>query len=90
MEKSVSEKVNSFACPCCGFLTLSEKPPGTFEICPVCFWEDDKVQFNEPEYIGGANKVSLNQARKNFLKFGACEERFITKVRKPRLEEIPE
>lgn len=26
-------------CPCCGFLTLDER--GTFEICPVCFWEDD-------------------------------------------------
>ena len=34
-----------YACPCCGFLTLDEAPPGTFAICPVCFWEDDDVQF---------------------------------------------
>ncbi len=36
-----------YACPCCGYLTLTEKPPGTFAICPVCFWEDDEVQFKD-------------------------------------------
>jgi len=77
-----------FKCPCCGFLTLSEQPPGTFEICPVCHWEDDNVQFNDPEYVGGANKISLSQARKNFLKFGACDEKFVKKVRKPLPEEL--
>ena len=25
-----------YACPCCGYLTLPEEPPGTFDICPVC------------------------------------------------------
>jgi Cysteine-rich CPCC len=28
-----------YACPCCGFLTLDER--GGYDICPVCFWEDD-------------------------------------------------
>lgn len=27
------------ACACCGCLTLDER--GAFEICPVCWWEDD-------------------------------------------------
>jgi hypothetical protein len=28
-----------YPCPCCGFVTLSER--SVYEICPVCFWEDD-------------------------------------------------
>ncbi|HEY5317723.1 MAG TPA: CPCC family cysteine-rich protein, partial [Solirubrobacteraceae bacterium] len=29
-----------FTCPCCGFLTLPDPERGSYEICPVCFWED--------------------------------------------------
>ena len=28
-----------FACPCCLYQTIKER--GQYEICPVCFWEDD-------------------------------------------------
>jgi len=28
-----------YSCPCCGYLTLPER--GAYDICPVCFWEDD-------------------------------------------------
>lgn len=52
-----------FPCPCCGESTLDEEPPGTFNICPVCDWEDDNVQFANPDYEGGANSRSLNQQR---------------------------
>mgnify|MGYP002474281909 CR=1 FL=1 len=57
-----------YACPCCGELTLYEKPPGTYEICSMCGWEDDEIQFNDPFYEGGANRLSLYQAREVFLK----------------------
>lgn len=77
-----------FPCPCCGYLTLGEEPPGTFEICPVCFWEDDDVQFEDPSYAGGANSVSLNQARENFKLFGAVSKEFVNQVRKPLPQEI--
>lgn len=50
-------------CPCCGERTLSDVPPGTFEICTNCYWEDDPVQFDNPDYVGGANYRSLNQSR---------------------------
>ena len=79
----------SYPCPCCGNLTLDEESPGSFDICPVCYWEDDLVQFNDPTYSGGANKVSLEVARKNYLEFGACEREFISLVRKPKLDEEP-
>jgi hypothetical protein len=80
-------KQNMYPCPCCKYLTLSEKPPGTFEICEVCGWEDDNVQFEDPNYAGGANSVSLNQARKNYALFGACDESAKSFTRSPKPEE---
>ena len=79
--------VPRWPCPCCGFVTLEEAPPGSYFICPVCFWEDDPVQFDDPDYRGGANVVSLNEARINFKAFGAVEERFQASVRSPRADE---
>ncbi|WP_458136152.1 CPCC family cysteine-rich protein [Komagataeibacter sp. NFXK3] len=48
-------------CPCCKSLEISAYEG--YEICPVCHWEDDPVQSADPDYSGGANKLSLNQAR---------------------------
>ncbi len=73
-------------CPCCGHFTFNE-PPGSYDICPVCFWEDDVVQLRWPKYGGGANKPSLIDSQQNFLRFGATEERFIKNVRAPSPDE---
>jgi len=78
-----------FACPCCGFLTLDEEPPGTFLICKVCFWEDDMTQFRNPDSTGGANAVSLNAARQSYREHGVSELRFAAHVRPPRPDELP-
>jgi hypothetical protein len=80
---------DGYPCPCCGFLTLGEEPPGTFEICPVCRWEDDYAQYHNPDLTGGANMVSLNQARKSFVEFGAKSKDALRLVRQPLTEEIP-
>lgn len=61
-----------FPCPCCGNLTLDEEPPGTYDICKACGWEDDNVQFHDPEYRGGANTQSLREARVNYAKHGSA------------------
>ena len=74
-----------FRCPCCGHYTLTEA--GAYEICPVCFWEDDPVQEEDPDYEGGANELSLNECRENYRLYGACEQRFAGRVRKPLPEE---
>lgn len=76
-----------YPCPCCGYLTFGEEPGGTYVICHVCFWEDDFVQFRDPDYRGGANKVSLKEARENFKVFGAVEPDKVQFVRPPKPEE---
>lgn len=77
-----------YACPCCGFLTMPELR-GSYTICEVCRWEDDEVQFDEPDLRGGANKVSLNEARENFRRYGVSDPRKSGSQRAPLPEEIP-
>lgn len=79
----------NYPCPCCHNLTLSEQPPGTYQICPVCFWEDDPVQYYDKEFEGGANRIALIIGMENYRTFGACSEEFRSKVRMPTLDEIP-
>lgn len=49
---------------------------------------EDPIQLEDPTDDGGANHVSLIQAKKNFLEFGACEYEMIIHVRKPNIEEL--
>lgn len=72
-----------YTCPCCGYKTLDEEPPGTYDICAICFWEDDPIQFEDPDYEGGANGLSLKTAQKNVLNFGASDQVSLSCVRKP-------
>jgi hypothetical protein len=78
-----------YPCPCCGFLTFFGETRGTFDICQVCGWEDDEVQFKSPDREGGANGVSLNEARANYIKFGAAKKKSLQDVRPPLPHEIP-
>lgn len=76
-------------CPCCKFLTLSHR--GDYEICKVCFWEDDgQNDSNADAVVGGPNyALSLRAAQENFKRWGAVEERFIPHVRPPLSDELP-
>ncbi|MBP7867845.1 MAG: hypothetical protein KA419_18090 [Acidobacteria bacterium] len=69
-----------YTCPCCGYRTFKE-PPGSYEICSVCFWEDDPVQFLDPWFEGGANGPSLASAQEEYTRIGACEERCWTFIK---------
>jgi hypothetical protein len=73
-------------CPCCGYVVF-EEPPGSYAICPICFWEDDEVQLRFPTLRGGANGPSLIEAQQNFSQLGACEQRFTGNVRMPDVDE---
>lgn len=76
-----------YRCPCCHRLTLGER--GGFEICSVCFWEDDGQDDHDADVVrGGPNgALSLTKARENYLRIGACEERALAHVRAPRPDE---
>ena len=71
-----------YPCPCCGYLTFVE-PPGSDDICEICFWQDDQVQLRWPLLAGGANKPSLVEAQANVSRIGAVEERLVRYVRQP-------
>ena len=47
--------------------SLDEPAPGTYDICAVCGWEDDLVQFHDPDFRGGANRESLREAQAQLL-----------------------
>jgi len=62
---------------------MFREPPGSYDICKICFWEDDVVQLRDPHLTGGANDLSLLEGQQNFQAFGACEARFVGHVRRP-------
>ncbi|WP_261993757.1 CPCC family cysteine-rich protein [Streptomyces sp. t39] len=78
-----------YRCPCCGFITLSER--GRSEICGVCYWEDDGQDDHDADDIrsGPNHKLSLRQARRNFEAIGACNEYCTQFVRDPAPDEHP-
>ena len=76
--------MNKNTCPCCGYRTMDSD--GNYDICPICFWEDDPFQ-KENEYDIGANQIPLIEAQKNYISYGACEKSFLNNVRKPNLQD---
>lgn len=74
---------DKYFCSCCKYNSLTNKEQGSYEICRICFWEDDPIQYQDKNYAAGANNVSLIQAQENFEKFGACTKEAIKYTQKP-------
>jgi len=70
-------------CPCCDFFTLSIR--GDWEICPICFWEDDGIDLDRADRKSGPNYLTLRAGRQNFQRIGACCEADLAHVL-PRAE----
>ena len=51
-------------CPICEQYTFEHE--NDFDDCPICGWENDGVQMDDYDYWGGANQMSVNQARKAY------------------------
>lgn len=63
-------------------------PPGWFEICPVCCWEDDGLQLEFATTLaGGANGITLVDAQRSYAELGACEAASVRHVRTPLADE---
>lgn len=76
-------------CPCCGYLTLSPAQPGSYEVCPVCYWMDDPIQFADEQFVSDTNHVSLERARENFEQIGAASETVLDETRDPEEQRDP-
>lgn len=75
-------------CPCCGHRTPFQ--PRTYELCPVCWWEDDPDQADHPWSRGGANGISLVEAQRAYQAVGAVAPELVSKVRPASAGEEPE
>lgn len=67
-----------YQCPCCDYFTLETK--AGYDICPVCFWEDDGLEFENLDEESGPNKITLREGRANFKKHGACDIKMVPNV----------
>ena len=80
--------MKKYKCPCCECFTYNtphKKDCGY--ICPVCFWENDPFITSNDEPSSSNHGITLNEAKANYLKFGACEEEMLHYVRPPKSNE---
>ena len=84
----VYQQTGNYPCACCSHYTI--EVPGHSEICPVCFWQDDQHQAEQPDEACGPNTVSLHQAQLNYRLLGAMEAPFLGYVRPPLPAELPQ
>jgi len=61
-------------CPVCGNNNAGEHP--AYDVCPVCEWEDDHLQRDNPDFCGGANDLSLNDFRREWEKKNVAQDGF--------------
>lgn len=63
---------SAYPCVCCGYLTMAGRP-GSYELCPVCGWQDDLQQLRWPAMPRGANKLSLIDAQRDPVARGTAD-----------------
>lgn len=71
-----------YPCPCCGYKTLPER--GGYDLCPVCWWEDDG---GAPWEYCGPNAQTLVEAQQEYLAQHRPYRLRPGKVRAPRQKE---
>ena len=70
--------MHKFQCPCCDYFSLDRL--AEYDICRVCYWEDDGNDLNSLDAHSGPNHMTLREARTNFREFGACDNAMQKKV----------
>jgi hypothetical protein len=74
-------------CPVCEYKSFTEL--GTWKTCPVCGWNSDPMQEALPDEPIGSNGLSLNEARKNFARFGAISQAKLAEIDPEGQEKYP-
>jgi hypothetical protein len=72
-------------CFVCGHRTLEERCD--WEICPVCFWEDDVLVSTTDRSSPANHGMMVSEAQANYMQYGAVSREFIANVRSPRPDE---
>lgn len=65
-------------CRCCDNKTIKEY--NNYQICPICFWEDDGT--TDENIYSGVNHLFLKDAKLNFITIGVCSEDYLKHVKK--------
>ncbi len=88
-EKKWPKYHDRFLCPCCYMPTLKER--AGYDICPICFWEDDGQDTDDAEIVrGGSNyDYSLKEARNNFEQNHTMYRPSDEKAFKREMKEMP-
>lgn len=92
LEKLISDRFNENVtvdgkqphlnkCPCCDYKTLKER--GHYEICPVCYWEDDGAELDED--YSGPNHITLREGKRNFQEYGTSDKRSAETIDEERM-----
>jgi hypothetical protein len=58
-------------CPVCNNCYFEED--NDFDVCDICGWENDGIQLDDPNYRGGANPMSLNEYRRDWLRHNVAK-----------------
>ncbi|WP_336774108.1 CPCC family cysteine-rich protein [Paenibacillus sp. MMO-58] len=86
----VRSNFGNIQCPCCGYFTICSDDEVIVDICEVCFWQYDLIAHERPHISIGANKLSLDEAIRNYKKHGVCKLKKKHLVREPLAEELTE
>ena len=80
MSNTISKPSLNVTCPCCYYVVIAERD--IYDICSVCYWEDEGIKWDsEIDLESVANHgLTLREARKNFIEFGARDQKWIGKV----------
>lgn len=60
MKNFEENKIPPYKCKVCEMGEINN----IHDICMFCGWEDDGLQNQQPDYMGGANHMSFNQYKK--------------------------
>lgn len=64
--KMENKNDKAFLCPVCGKYFFDRF--GDDDVCEVCGWENDPIQYDNPDETRCCNRMSLNQAREAWKK----------------------